>query len=684
LAELSQQLSKFGQLKKSRSSKKSRSELAQKWMRSMDAFLTGLGHLCNRLDNGNTKGLFHKLFLRPLADAQAVERDLQEKYANKIVELTKSLSKETLTNMRKYIPEAKQWLGADYTLEDLISIGLNMGNEHNLQRLKDGNGFGKEKLDWVKSYLNKEHWDYIQAIWDTLEGMYPMLEEHHKKMSGLDMDKVFPIPVKTKYGDYRGGYFPIVYDREFSPEMESKSALFDADYGRATTSKGYTKKRNQHVNAPIKLGLSNVSAHMNTVIHDVAYRGILRKLWNLNNNTEFVEMFDATIGKEYRQNINMLLKTLGNEPNRETRGLAAWESALRWTRARATMIGLGFRLTTVLAQPLGFFSSIAVMDEHKHKQKGTHNGAFWLAKAHKELMSADIREWAFANSGELRARLGNNDATISKRIKELAVNAGNPTFKETAEVWAYKMLGYVDYYVATATWLAAYRQAQVDFGYEHADAAFYADRVMLNSQGTGNTKDAANIMQSNEGWRALSMFYSYFSSLYQMLVQLGRDTGSAKNMADYMNISARMLALVVIPSCIDQLMRGEYPDEEDEETWLGWLFTNSFEYMISSLPVVRDAYSTFKNGFGSSTNWSRQAGYFRTFIDGVGGMFDGEPNWQKTTKAALNSFAVISGYPTGGQIADTTSYFAGVAAGEIEPKSLADILYGIYKGKERK
>ena len=240
----------------------------------------------------------------------------------------------------------------------------------------------------------------------------------------------------------------------------------------------------------------------------------------------------------------------------------------------------------------------------------------------------------------------------------------------------------MDYYVSTVTWVAAYRQATTDFKMNHEDAVFYADRVMLNSQGTGSTKDTAAIQRANEGWRALTMFYSFFSALYQTSVQMARDVKTAKTFKEYADLSARFMAMFVLPSCLDSLMRGEAPDGDDE-SYIAWLFDNVFGYFIGGVPILRDVYSGLKYHNSGSSNVGRQVNYFGNFANAIGKAFDGDPNWQKISKNALNSFAVVTGYPTGGQIADTASYFVGVAAGEIEPHSMADILWGIYKGKER-
>ena len=94
--------------------------------------------------------------------------------------------------------------------------------------------------------------------------------------------------------------------------------------------------------------------------------------------------------------------------------------------------------------------------------------------------------------------------------------------------------------------------------------------------------------------------------------------------------------------------------------------------------------SSIKYHNTGSSNVGRQVNYLGNFSGAIGKAFDGDPNWQKISKNGLNSFSVITGYPTGGQIADTASYFVGVATGEIEPHGMSDILWGIYKGKERK
>ncbi len=686
-------LARFKLIKTTPSSNKPFSMTAAKGFRSVDAALTTLGGLANRIDKSDTRGIFHKLFVKPLTNAQNLENKLNKKYTDKLHDLIKGLSKETKARMGKYdINIAGMFNDKITTLEDIISIGLNMGNDFNLQRLEDGNGFTSEQLEFVADYLTKEHWDFIQSVWDLLENMYPMLEDHHKKLSGLDMEKVFPVPVDTKYGTYSGGYYPIVYDYEASSTMAAKkenrneTALLDNDYGRPTTSKGYTKARFDNLSEPLKIGLSVLGNHMNAVIHDVAYRKVLRQLWSMSNGADFIELFDRYVGKEYRQMLNGLLRSVANLPNQEARDVEGVEKVLRFVRRRATLAGLGFRISTILAQPLGFFQSIAKMTEGKQKMGGKHGGTYWTAIGIKKLINSDTRKWAFDVSGELQARLSNNDASVMLRIRELQ---GNNAFKKfaafrtSAEAWSYKAMGYMDYFVAMATWLGAYEQAVADLKFDPADALFYADRTMLSSQGSGNLKDTIALQRKGEAFKMFTLFYSFFSAMYQMSGQLVRDAKSAKTMSEFMDMTARFFALYIVSSCMGKILAGDFPDKDDDESLLAWIFDTTLGYLLSAIPFVRDI-SGLKYGSTGKTPYGRQADSAYYWAKEIERALDGDVRFREAVKRTLDVGGIATGLPIGGQFADTTSYFAGLLAGEYKADNLSDILWGIYKGKGRK
>lgn len=659
---------------------------------TIDEMLITLGGLCNRIDDGNANGVAHTAFLRPLADAQNLENDLLRRFGKKMNELNSGLSEETKAALFENVAGARDALGSEYTLSELISIGLNMGNYYNKQRMRTNFGDNSQfdrKMGWVAAKLTKEHWDYIQGVWDLLDSMYPMLSEHQKKMSGLDMDQVLATKVVTPFGTYRGGYYPIIYDKTASMEARDKNnaetALLESDYGRATTAKGYTKSRLDRVKAPLKFGLAPISQHIASVVHDVAYRKTIRQLWNLANSPSFMETFDTYLESEYRDGLCQLLKTVANQPNRDSRTAKKLDAYLRIIRNRTTTIGLAYRFTTAVMQSLGVFSSIAVMSQRGRKNGGKHNGYYWLRRGIKSFMqSSENREWALANSGELRARLNNNDVNISEAMKGVANEISRKQkVADTMIKGGFWLIGKMDFIVAQSTWFAAYNQATQDFGYNHKDAVFYADRIMIDSQGTGNLKDTPLFQRGSELSKSMAMFYSPFAALYQIWTQSAKDIKDKKEFAGALS---DLFTLLVLPPLVEGILKGDAPGADDDlAEWIKYLLANPLFYWMSSIPIVRDAASVMDFG---RVPGSVYANAFNTIFQPVKKIYKiangDDVKSSSFVKDLMNAVAMTTGVPIGGQVADWASYSSGVASGEVKAESPADILYGIYRGKERK
>lgn len=675
-------------IKRSATSNTPLSETVSKKVREWDAALVTLGGLAQMVDGADMNGIFHRLYLRPLTEAQNLEFYLNEKYAAKVGEQMKKLPSDVKEKLLDVVDGSEEMLGQAYNMEDLISFGLNMGTYSNLQRLKDGNKFGDTALQWIRDTIPLEAWDFIQGVWDVLDEMRPMLQEHQKKMSGLDMDEVIAVPFMVGNREFRGGYYPIVYDYSaFSEARNANStaeALLESDYGRPTTATGYTKARADKVCMPVKTGFGVLTNHIQSVVHDVAYRKTLRDLWNITTDQNFIEVFDDKLGVERRKALQGLLKSIGNKVNRDNRELEGVENTLKNIRHRATFIGLAYRLSSALAQLPGLASSVAWLSDVGKKSGAKHGGAYWVAKGCRDIINADVRQWIADKSGEVKARLSTGDQNLSERIRVLR---GKDTLRASIETYGYWFLGRVDFLVSLATWKGAYEQAINDLGYGEQDAIFYADRAMNESQGSGNVKETVAFQHGSEFMKMAAMFYTPFAAEYQLNKRLFNDLFHVKDLAGFTNVLSRALALYLVSGCLGDIIAGNAPDKD--ESWLAWAIKSSFNYMIGAYPVLRDI-SSIKFGSAGKMPYGRWFDNAANSIKQIEKAMDGNATVKTSVRAAMTTLAygdpIFTNWfvPISGQMVDTAGYLSALIADEVKPKSFSDILLGLYKGQERK
>ena len=394
---------------------------------------------------------------------------------------------------------------------------------------------------------------------------------------------------------------------------------------------------------------------------------------------------DTHLHESYRRQLLKLIKDLANSTNREAREMTFAEKMARNMRVARTTIGLGFRVKTAVKQLTGFSQSVAIMSRYKGKIGGKHSGAYWLMKGTNAFTTdKSVREWCLANSGELQARLNNMDANIAEAMKGVASKQSKlQKIDESVYKAAFWAIGKVDIFTAESTWYGAYLQAVKDFGYEHKDACFYADRVMIESQGSGNLKDKPAMQRANEWEKMLLMFYSPFSGMYGLWTSVFRDIRDGNKRAEAITDLAIAMCL---PAWLDALVDGEQPGEDDDlAEWLKFFLLRPLAFWASTMPVARDLAGYFEFG--------RAQGFFGdTFkaLTDVPKAFTNE-KWTegKRVNVLMNATAQIAGtagytLPIGGQMADWVQWLTDVATGNIEIESPMSILWGIWRGKDGK
>lgn len=635
----------------------------------MDASLLKMETVFDWLDNKDPNGVFNRVVFRRIADAQDREKAMIQDYITRLTDHLKAIPKKQLARWSEKVtaPElinretGNPWV---FTREQLISIALNMGNEGNIQRLTDGYGWSEAGvMSALNRELTTEDWAYVQNVWDTIGTLWPEIAGMEKRLNGVEPEKVEAKPFETAHGSMKGGYFPAIYDPRKSLEAEAQAAkgsdLFENIYTRANTRAGATQNRADKVSRPIHLSLGVINRHITEVIHDITHREAIMDADRFLSDRRVMKAVDETLGPEVRKQFRPWLQHIANEYALDRRGVAGWDAFAKKLRSNTSIVGMGFRLSTIILQVAGYSNSFERV------------GAKWVAP---QLWKAfDPRAWTFVleRSNEVRNRMDTMERDIRENVKAVL---GKHDLLSEARRFAFYGIGYMDRAVTIPTWLGAYNRG-ISEGMSDADAVYFADKAVRQSQGAGAAKDLAAVQRSNEWMRLATMFYSYQAAVYQRFRTLGRDVRRTQDLPD---LIARSFWLVVVPPLLSELLAGRGPDEDED--WGMWAFQNMLVGLLGPIPIVRDVAGAMESGFGYSFTPAARA--FETgmnVVKDIKKIAAGEET-KRATRNALEVSGYALGLPTG-QLASAVQFIVDVSEGEQDPQTLGDWYTGLSKGK---
>ncbi len=640
------------------------------WARSMESTLVKIEQFFEFMDNGDINGPFRRLIWRPIAEAQQREIDMLADYTGRIFKTFEKLDKKRLA-------ERITIEGVDRTFQrhNIMAVALNMGSESNLDKMLRGEGWNKnpEILDRIVSHLNDAEWAAVQEVWDTINSLWPEIKAVQKRLTGVEPPKVESRKFTTPTGRVlTGGYYPMMYDpdRVDASTAEGKAVIraaaesdrrvaandvvqFENVYLRPETRHGFTKERAQEYTMPILFSVDGIARHINAVIHDVTHREALIDANKLLTNPFLRAEISSRYGKEMYDQIVPWLQNIAHDAYKRD-GLGAVERFMRGARTHATIVAMGFRISTGIMQLSGFGPSLEVLIPSGSKGLGdTARAAKAMAGAMKDFLVSPMATWdeIVGKSTELRSRSQTLDRDIRQALNDLT---GRTDIIGKAQRFSMYHIGYMDRVVSAPTWLAAYRLHLQQYPTDEMGAREAGDRAVRMSQGAGGAKDLAAVQRSNELVKMLTMFYSYFSAYYNRQKAWGRDAKRALasgEMQEFPALLARQIAMTIVPAVLGDMLVGRGPD--DDQSWLEWAVKKSILYPFSAVPIARDMVPVvFGESFGDYTLSPVE----RTFNDGVvkplqliGDILDDETevSGRKATRTVLNSAGLLIGLPTG-------------------------------------
>ena len=348
---------------------------------------------------------------------------------------------------------------------------------------------------------------------------------------------------------------------------------------------------------------------------------------------------------------------------------------------------MGLRATTMMTQIAGYSNSFEVVGEK------------WVSEAILRTTAHPVESFNFVleKSSEVRGRMDNLDRDIRTELARLS--ASNPVSKAGLAVlegrkFFFHGIGYMDRVVVVPTWLGAYNKALAE-GMADQDAIYAADKAVRVSQGSGAPKDMATIQRGTGRWgealKLMTMFYSYFSAMYQRERTLGRDVMGAdtRKPRNVPRLAARAFWLLIVPPLLTEAIKaslggGDAPD--DDEWWTQWLARKMVSNALGPIPLARDIFEPAWNKARGGQTFNPTFTPIQRVYDSVvnvSGDFGDIARGDETTKATKHILETV-GYATGlvpGQVASATQFLVDVGAGDADPEGLADWIEGLSKGK---
>lgn len=706
-------------------------------LRQVGAALRKIEEVVDILDEGvGSAGVFNRVIFKPIADAQHKANDMRTAITAKWLALRDGMSEEwrrALLGPRKVMPELKRKDGRPWAFSksELLMIALNTGADSNFQKMLKGEGWDEQSVRAVLDRnLSLEDWKFVQSTLDIVNSLWPEIESMQRRLTGLGPDKVEARTIETaKHGSFPGGYFPVMYDAALAPDVEARartaaSKLFDEDYQGIATPRGHTKRRIEDYARPMSYDFGRIAQHLESVIHDLSFREPVMQAQRFVTNKDMRAGMVGVVGKENYDAFMPWLKHIANEKAIDARGLGWFDRFAKGVRMNATMVGLAFRMSTMLMQITGFSDS-AEMIGAKGVGKGFVQaygfrspleaisaglrgvsataagktiGAKYLAMGFDAISGSPrkfqiARDFVVERSGEMRHRFETLDRDIKAGLEGLL---GKKGLLSDARRFGYYGIGMMDHVVTIPTWLGAYEKAMAE-GKPEADAIYYADKVVRGSQGAGGAKDLAAVQRSHNEWFKLAtMFYSYMNHMVNRMFSIARQAKSgARNVSagewkaarsDFAMVLARSWFLLVVPAVAGPLLAGRGPREEEDPAT--WAMRKVFFNLWGGVPLVRDfanAVENYSTGqFGSDYQFTpaeRMADAFlRTGADSWNATFGDNDVSDKWLKHSIETAGYAFGLPGAGQAATSAQYLWDTADGKEQPDDVNEFIGSVLFG----
>ena len=537
--------------------------------------------------DGDSMGPAYAAIMRPINEATWNRAERLRQGRDALKKLFSVYSRRELVEMKSKrftVPG----VAAPITKEQALGVLLNSGNASNLQRLMSGQNLTCDQVQAIIDTLDERDVRFAQSVWDYFETFRKESFDLEESLTGVRPEAVKAQPVQTRFGMLRGGYYPVAYDTDLSALPADQDEVGTQTSGRvASVDHGSMKQRTATgLGTPLALSLDVIPRHVSETAHMLAFRRPVLEVGKILRRKEVNGAIQETAGVEIAKALrDWLAYVAGERPAR-----TGWNKAASWARKNAALYALGFKLSTMLAQMTGLLAATSEIG-----LKWTLRG---VADTYGRGNPLEAYRTVMALSPMMRNRITSIDRDVFEASSKL-MDTGSThraldpfvRMKSFMETKGFVPMGVIQMaFSDLPTWNGAYAKALTENGGDIEAAARYADAVVERTQVGGAEKNLAAVQRGSELGKLMTMFYSYFSALYNLsarrvtMLHRRRDAASVYRLATLV-----LLTWFAEPVLMGTLL-GKAPDDEgdDWEDWLSWGAKEAFFNPFNMVVGVRD------------------------------------------------------------------------------------------------
>lgn len=492
------------------------------------------------------------------------------------------------------------------TKMQMIMLMANLGNEGNRKALlSEQRGiWSAETIQSVMSRLDSNDADFVEALWAWVDKFWPEVSENEARRTGVTPAKVEndPYPVKLADGKVRvlkGGYFPLKYDGDMSiktSQDDVANAFKNMTAGRtakAYTPEGHRIERVGSGGRPVKLDFSVVLGHVNEVVRDIVMTDPVNQSWRYLHDGEIQGAFERSNLKEIFTALEIWLQDTAEGEKVDSGYMTA---SARWLRTGFTANVMLFNLANSALNLAGTHPLVVL-------------GKRWALNGYRNAMKPANWQQMYELSEYMREARVDSYSKDLQLVQDHMRNKGG--WRDVMTQAGFYLHNKTQMFMDAVTWMGAYEKG-MSMDLVGQELITYADQRVVEASGSGVFADRSAMergtitrqTRQNELVRGLTTLAGY---MIRKMAIARRRTGETnfKDIGQAVNWAVDMTLLFTVEGLMFALVKGNVPDEEDEDQASGWAKAAGWETFagaLSGLPPYGRPLVSAIQGFGGGSS----------------------------------------------------------------------------------